>query len=165
MFYEDVFRSLNKHKVKYVVVGGTAVNLHGVPRFTADLDIIIDLEKKNVLRFSDAFRDINFKPKVPVKLEDFSDEGNRKSWIENKGAVVFSLHNMPRFDRTVYVFIKNPIDFVKLDQAKLLLNVSGIKIPVVGLDHLIQLKKLANRKQDISDIEALNKVKQLESGK
>lgn len=40
MFYNDVFGILNKYKVKYVVIGGTAVNLHGVPRFTADLDLM-----------------------------------------------------------------------------------------------------------------------------
>lgn len=38
MYYEDVFRGFQKHKVKYVVVGGVAVVLHGVVRLTADLD-------------------------------------------------------------------------------------------------------------------------------
>lgn len=162
MFYEDVFKALNKHNVRYVVVGGTAVNLHGVPRFTADLDIIIDLEENNVSRFAEAFKGIGFKPKIPVNLGDFASKENREKWINEKGAVVFSLHNMPRFDRTVDVFIKNPIKYVELDEAKLSLNVSGIEVPIVSIDHLIQLKKMANRKQDVSDIEALEKVKTLE---
>ena len=42
--FERVFRLLDEHDVRYVVVGGIAVILHGTPRLTADLDIIIDLE-------------------------------------------------------------------------------------------------------------------------
>lgn len=46
MYYELVFRNLNKKKVRYVVIGGIAVNLHGIPRATADLDLMVDLEKE-----------------------------------------------------------------------------------------------------------------------
>jgi hypothetical protein len=42
--FEKVFRLLNEHEIRYVIVGGIAVILHGNPRLTADLDIIIDLE-------------------------------------------------------------------------------------------------------------------------
>jgi len=42
--FERVFRLLEEHDVRYVIVGGIAVILHGTPRLTADLDIIIDLE-------------------------------------------------------------------------------------------------------------------------
>ena len=39
---KDVFASLQKHSVKYVVVGGVAAVLHGVPRATFNLDILIE---------------------------------------------------------------------------------------------------------------------------
>jgi DNA polymerase II small subunit/DNA polymerase delta subunit B len=38
--FEKIFRSLNKAKVRYLVVGGVAVNIYGYPRFTGDLDIL-----------------------------------------------------------------------------------------------------------------------------
>lgn len=161
MFYDDVFSILKEYKVRYVVVGGTAVNLHGVPRFTADLDLIIDLEHENVLKFIEALKKINFKPKVPVKGEEFAVEENREKWIKEKHAVVFSFHNLPRFDKTIDVFIKNPIEFEELYKRRISLNVSGLRISLISLDDLITLKKLANRKQDISDIEALKKVKRI----
>ena len=47
MFYEEVFKILNKKRVRYVVAGGIAVVLHGFARFTADLDIILHLEEEN----------------------------------------------------------------------------------------------------------------------
>lgn len=42
MIYNDVFKKLSRRGVKYLVVGGVAVVLHGYTRFTADLDLIID---------------------------------------------------------------------------------------------------------------------------
>jgi len=47
MFYGEVFKALNKAKVKYVVAGGVAVALHGYQRFTQDLDLYVLLETKN----------------------------------------------------------------------------------------------------------------------
>ena len=46
----DVFRSLREHEVRYLVVGGIAAILHGVPRATIDLDILIDVTPENARR-------------------------------------------------------------------------------------------------------------------
>lgn len=46
-----LFGAFNKHDVKYIVCGGLAVNLLGVPRMTADIDIILEMVQKNLLRF------------------------------------------------------------------------------------------------------------------
>jgi len=51
IFYEDVLRALDAAAIRFVLVGGVAVILHGVPRTTADLDLVIDLEEGNVRRF------------------------------------------------------------------------------------------------------------------
>ena len=44
---KDVFSSLQRHKVRYVMIGGIAAVLHGVPRATFDLDILIDANPNN----------------------------------------------------------------------------------------------------------------------
>jgi len=44
---KDVFSSLQRHKVRYLVIGGIAVVLHGVPRATFDLDILIEAKPDN----------------------------------------------------------------------------------------------------------------------
>jgi predicted nucleotidyltransferase len=44
---KGVFSFLQKHKVKYVVIGGIAAVLHGVPRATFDLDILIEATPDN----------------------------------------------------------------------------------------------------------------------
>jgi len=54
---QDVFRSFQKHEVKYVVIGGIAAILHGVPRATFDLDIFIETTPENAKRLLDALLD------------------------------------------------------------------------------------------------------------
>ncbi len=41
MFYEKFFRDLHERDVKYVIVGGLASVIHGSPRFTHDVDLVI----------------------------------------------------------------------------------------------------------------------------
>lgn len=48
--YRDVFRCLKKHDVRYVVIGGIAAVLHGVPRVTFDLDLLIEATEDNAAR-------------------------------------------------------------------------------------------------------------------
>ena len=52
-----MFKSLEKHSVKYVVIGGIASVLHGVPRATFDLDILIEADERNVKNLLAAFFD------------------------------------------------------------------------------------------------------------
>ena len=54
---QDVFRSFQRHDVKYVVIGGIAAILHGVPRATFDLDILIEATPENAQRLLDALLD------------------------------------------------------------------------------------------------------------
>lgn len=161
MFYEEVFKELNKKRVKYVVAGGIAVNLHGVPRVTEDLDLIIYLDIKNVSKFSKAMGELGYKPRIPVKIEDFGVEKNREDWIKNKGMVVFSLWNKDIPYRIIDVFVKDPIDFKELYRDKVDIQAGMFKIPVVSIEHLIRLKQMAGRKQDISDIVSLKRAKKL----
>jgi len=56
MFYEKVFRMLSEKRVRYAVTGGVALILYGVVRFTAGLDLIVDLEKKNLEKFIEAIK-------------------------------------------------------------------------------------------------------------
>ncbi len=51
----DVFASLQRHNVKYVVIGGIAVVLYGVPRATFDLDMLIEATKENAEKLLQAF--------------------------------------------------------------------------------------------------------------
>jgi hypothetical protein len=56
---KDVFSSLQRHKVRYVVIGGIAAVLYGVPRATFDLDILIDANPENARNLLKAFMEAN----------------------------------------------------------------------------------------------------------
>ncbi len=58
--YRDVFKSFQSHKVKYVVIGGIAAIVHGVPRTTLDLDILIEATEDNAGRVLAALVHIGF---------------------------------------------------------------------------------------------------------
>ncbi|MCC6487863.1 MAG: hypothetical protein IT364_10220 [Candidatus Hydrogenedentes bacterium] len=57
--FQDVFRSFQHHDVKYVVIGGVAAILHGVPRATFDLDIPIEASPENARRLLAALLEAN----------------------------------------------------------------------------------------------------------
>src|SRR4030042_1389832 len=57
---QDVFKSFQRHDVRYVVLGGVASVLHGVPRATFDLDILIEASEENAERLRAALMDAGF---------------------------------------------------------------------------------------------------------
>lgn len=161
MFYERVFRELNKNRVKYLVIGGVALNLHGVPRATADLDLAVEIEKKNLEKIAAVLKKIGFKPRVPVKIEDFSNPKNIETWHKEKKMHVFTFWNPKKSFEEIDILIKCPIEFKELDKAKRVVRAKYINIPIVSVDHLIKLKEMSGRKQDEADVEALKKIKKL----
>jgi len=66
----DVFASLQNHQVKYVVIGGIAAVLHGVPRATFDLDILIEATPDNTHKLLDAFLDSRLGTAALITVEE-----------------------------------------------------------------------------------------------
>ena len=97
MYYLEVFNKLNKAKVRYLVVGGVALVLHGVVRLTADLDLFVDLEENNLNKLLKALAELGYKPRLPVSPTDFANRAIRENWIKEKNMIVFS-----------YIDFKNP---------------------------------------------------------
>ncbi|KKN39877.1 hypothetical protein LCGC14_0739090 [marine sediment metagenome] len=163
MFYEEVLRKLNKEEIRYLVVGGIALNLHGVPRTTMDLDLMVDLSKKNLSKLTNVLKSLGYEPKTPNKAADLLDEEKRKMWIRDKNMLAFCFIDPKKPYKQVDIFIDNPIDFEKADQARNDINAEGLVLPLISLDNLIQLKEKSSRKQDISDVEALKQIKEIEN--
>jgi len=61
---EAIVRALNGAHVRYLIVGGLAVVAHGYPRLTVDVDIVLNLERENVLRAMRALEVIGYRPLV-----------------------------------------------------------------------------------------------------
>lgn len=68
--FKRLFKALNEANVKYLVCGGIAVNLYGIQRATADIDIALSLDEDNLRRFISVANELGLKPKIPVKLDE-----------------------------------------------------------------------------------------------
>ena len=89
-FLREVLARLAGADVRFVVVGGVAVVLHGHMRATKDLDLVIDLEPAAARRALDVFTQMGLRPTAPVSVYDFADAAIRQSWIADKNMTVFS---------------------------------------------------------------------------
>ena len=152
---EHVLELLNDAGVRYLVVGGVAVVLHGHLRTTADLDLVLDLAPDNVRAAVAALAVNGFRPRAPVKLEDFADPATRRSWIDEKNLEVFSLWHpdIPGFE--VDLFVTVPFDFNSVYGRKIELPIERTIAPVIGLADLIELKQAAGRHRDLEDVKVL----------
>ncbi len=164
MLYEQLFRGLHLHRIRYLVVGAVAVNLHGVPRMTADLDIMIDLREENLRPFIDMVVGLGYTPRVPVPPFDFLDRAKRHDWRETKSMVVFTWLHRQRPYEEIDVFLDNPVDFDIAFSRKTSLPIQDFSVLIASVPDLIELKRLAGREQDHSDILALQQLLDLSDG-
>jgi hypothetical protein len=156
--FKKLFSSLNKKAVKYMVAGGVAVNLYGIERATADIDIIVKLDKENLLKFVGVVKRLGLKPKVPVKLEDFIDAEKRKKWMIDKGMMVFSLFDAKNPFFLLDIFIEIPFDFDETYKQRKKIKFEDTIIPVIPIEKLIGMKEKSDRPQDRADIYYLKKI-------
>lgn len=158
MFYVDFFRALHEEGVRYVLVGGIAVNLHGVERATGDVDLLLALDGENLDRFYRVARRFSMKPVVPVKLEDFADAAKVDSWIREKNMVAFALRSADRFDPTVDILVQPVVAFEEAYARAVPMDLGKIPIAVAAIEDLIRLKTGTGRQKDQADIDALRRV-------
>jgi hypothetical protein len=162
MFYEEVFRRLYRDKIRYLVVGGVAVNLYGILRATADLDLILDLEAgDNVAKFIAAVKELGYRPRVPVAPEELADPKKRDQWRSEKGAVVFTFLKPNSYEQ-IDVFLHEPFSFVEAYKKRKGISISDFEITVASLEDLKALKERAGRGKDLSDLAQIEKLKKLE---
>ncbi|OFZ89225.1 MAG: hypothetical protein A2V78_17180 [Betaproteobacteria bacterium RBG_16_64_18] len=158
MFYLDLFRTLQEERVDYVVVGGLAINLHGVERATMDVDLVLAMDEGNLRRFLNAATRLQLKPTLPVPLEALCDAGQLDSWVREKHLIAFSLcsssPNMP----TVDIIVRPAVPFEAMHRNRIEKDIGGVSFRLASIEDLISLKTGTGRKQDASDIEALRVV-------
>jgi hypothetical protein len=161
LIYEDIFKALYEEEVRYLIVGGMAVNLYGYARMTVDLDIMVDLDEGNLEKLIKAMEKLNYQPRVPVKPIEFTLSEKREDWIKEKGAVVFTFIDLSDPIKHIDIFLRNPVDFEKAYQSRTTIHLKGIPISLVSIDDLIELKRLSGRPRDLEDIHHLNMIKEL----
>jgi len=159
MYYEQVFKVFQDQNVAYLIAGGMAVNLHGVPRFTKDLDILVDTTPSNLKRLGAALKQLGYRPRVPVTMEEFLNPVNWPKWKKEKGMIAFTLHRPAVPYEEIDVLINSPVPYGIARKGRVKLKVGALSVQLISIDDLIRMKRKAGRAQDLSDIVALKKVK------
>jgi hypothetical protein len=155
---EWVLAQLERESVRYLIVGGVAVVLHGYLRTTLDLDLVLQLEPDNLGRALKAFAGLGFQPQAPVPLSSFADPQTREAWHREKNMTVFSLWHPDHPGFAVDLFVQEPFDFDSVYRRALRIPLQGLQATLVSRDDLIAMKRAAGRARDLEDIEALGEL-------
>ena len=137
---QDVFRSFQRHDVKYVVIGGIAAILHGVPRATFDLDILIEATPDNTKRLLDALLDAGLGSASLTTARDL---------LANEITI---FKDRVRLD----VQTSTPgIAFADAWQHRKTMSYQGQEFFILSKEDLIASKRAAGRKVDLEDVRLL----------
>jgi hypothetical protein len=156
---ESIVGALNEAGVRYLVVGGLAVNAHGYERLTRDVDLVIGLEPGNITLGLKTLFAIGYTPAIPVTAEEFADPGRREKWRTDKNMLVLKLWSDGHRRTPIDVFVYEPFDFEReYATAKRVPIASGLAAPVIGYAGLLDMKTKAGREKDLADVAALRKL-------
>jgi hypothetical protein len=154
---EPLLRALHEAGVSHVIIGGFAVNAHGVIRPSRDLDIVPDPDPDNLRRLARLLAGIEARhvglgdfhadefPFDPTRPEDLEAGANFRletrlgdldvmQWIAG-------IDTEPAYEALAADAVNGELD--------------GIPIRVCGLDHLIAMKRAAGRPRDLDDLARL----------
>jgi hypothetical protein len=143
--FEDLFKTLNAHRVKYIVVGAHAVMHYATPRFTKDLDVWIPPDLNKSARVFEALADFGA-PLDKVSPADFTDP-----------KLIYQIGIAP-----VRIDVMMDIQGVSARDAwkrRTRVRYGKTMISVLSLDDLIRAKKRSGRPQDQLDLQALRQAK------
>ena len=162
IFYEEVFRAFQKQKVKYVLVGGIAVNLLGSMRNTADLDILVEMSEDNLKKIVEILKSQGYLVKQPIDPMKIADRKTREDWIKNKNMKALNFYKEGEL-KEVDIIIESPVSFEETQNSVKRIKVDDLILPVISIDKLIKMKRKTGRAVDKLDIEELTKIKKLKN--
>jgi hypothetical protein len=137
---KGVFKSFQQHEVRYVVIGGIAAVLYGVPRATFDLKILIEASPENAQRLLDALISAGMGTATLTNVDE----------ILANDITIFK--DRARID----VQISTPgLQFETAWKRKQSMTYQGQTFYVVSLDDLIRSKRAAGREIDLEDVRLL----------
>jgi hypothetical protein len=136
--------------------------LHGIDRLTADVDLAVDLAPEETLRLVALLEQTGYRPVAPVDPKQLADPAVRAAWHRDHNMRVFSYWDSTGKRPTIDIFIASPIAFEELWQDAVRIDIAGaLMVSVASIPHLIQLKELAGRPQDLEDIGRLREIERV----
>ena len=140
--FREFIASLNENGVKYLVVGGYAVALHGYPRYTKDLDIWIKRSEDNAGRIIQALEDFGF-GSLSLYPSDFlaRDQIIQLGYPPNRIDILTTLKDL---------------EFDECYESRVQIEIQGVELFFVDIENLKRNKRATGRSQDLADAENLS---------
>ncbi|KAF2508445.1 hypothetical protein EYY60_15045 [Flavobacterium zhairuonense] len=142
-----IWNSFFENKVKYITIGGFAVNIYGYNRNTGDIDIYLEDTIENRINLRKALKSINLGDFETIETMQFIP-----GWSD------FTLNYGLRLDIMTVVKGLEDKSFTSLLEEATIVMIDETPVYFIDYDNLIIAKKAANRPKDILDIEELEKL-------
>ncbi len=139
--FREFIQSLNDNQVRYLVIGGYAVALHGYPRYTKDIDIWIEMTPENAARLVSALEQFGF-ASLHLQAEDFLVPEQ-----------VIQLGYPPA--RINLITTPPGVDFETCYASRVEVTIDDVKVHFIDLENLKKNKQASGRLQDLADLENL----------
>ncbi len=139
--FKEFIRLLNDNQVKYLVIGGYAVAVHGHPRYTKDIDIWIEMSSENADKLLTALNQFGF-GSLGLSPQDFQSPDQ-----------IIQLGYPP--NRIDLITTPDGIDFKTCYTSKLEIIINDTPVQFIDLNNLKKNKKASGRLQDLADLENL----------
>ncbi len=141
--FRDFLNALNKAEVRYILVGGYSVVLHGYSRTTGDMDIWMERTSENYERICKAFQIFG------MPLFDMTES----NFLSHPSWDVFTFGTPPV---AIDIMVKiEGLNFEDIFQKAIYFEDDDLKIRTINRNDLIAAKKIAGRAKDINDLENL----------
>ena len=137
------------------------MNLHGYPRFTNDIDILLALDDANLHAMAGVMHKLGYEKRLPVDIQELGDEKKVKAWIKGKRLVAYTFINAKEPQFNIDVLVGASFQFNRYKAEQMIAEVWDLRIPVVSIDDLIAMKRQTERGKDIQDVVALLELKGL----
>ncbi|CAD5978659.1 hypothetical protein PCC9214_04412 [Planktothrix tepida] len=139
--FKEFIELLNKNNVRYLVIGGYAVAIHGHPRYTKDIDIWIEMKPDNAENLVKALDEFGFGT-LNLKPEDFLEADQ-----------IIQLGYPP--SRIDLLTTPDGVDFQTCYQTRIEITVNDVIVKFIDLENLRKNKLASGRNQDLADLENL----------
>lgn len=161
ILYEEILREFQKQRVRYIIVGGIAFNLLGGYRDTLDMDILVEMSDKNLLRIVNILKKAGYHVKQPVDPAMIANKKTREDWIKNKHMKAFNFYKGERTYEEVDIVIDSSVNFKDAIGDALKVKVEGLNLSVISPKKFIKMKKAAGRDKDLRDIREIKLIRGL----
>ncbi len=139
----ELFASLNARDVRYVLIGGLAAVLHGVPRSTLDVDILIESSHDNATRLLGALKDI----------------GLGTAYLSSPEEILANTITLFEDQLRVDVFLSIPgVSFEDAWRGRDTRDAAGVPVQLIAINALIKAKRAKGRPKDLEDITDLERI-------